>query len=701
MNKNQHRKLAAILFADIQGYTAMMQFKEAHAMEVLQRFQSVINSEVTKNNGELIKSYGDGSLLIFNSTIDAMRCAFAMQIAFQKSPKVPLRIGIHLGEVIKKEGDYFGNGINIAARIESIGVAGSVLFSKDVAKRIKNHPEYETVSMGSFEFKNVEEPMEVFALANEGFVIPKQAEIQGKGQQVSSSEKGIQKWINIAAGVFALLVAGYLFIQNQQTTTKVGDTLKVSPTLATTDKSIAVLPFENFNKDPEQQYFSDGISQDILTHLSGIKDLTVIAFNSSKQYRGSEQSSKEIGAALGVQHLLSGSVQRSGNQFRIRASLINTATDQQLWANNYDGQLANIFQVQSEVSTKIAEVLKAELLPTVATRIKEKPTENMEAWQEYSQGRYFFQQRGMDNYRLAEKHYLKAIHLDSTFAKAYAGLAQTYLSIAVRYPEYLEKGKQFAEKAIALDATISEAYSALANYSLQHKRNFAKTLSNNRKAIALDPSNANAYRGLSNALVIKGETEEGRAMHEIAKKLDPSSKSNEVWGYRLLMAEDKYDAAEPVLADYYKRFPNDESGAFFLALYYTNMGKYEKAKLIDNWDGYTAMKMTIIHHQDQHQLEELKALKIQIDQTYSGPRKDYLSYLAESAILLLEGALERYIHRMDSTYFVLGYFGLRDMQDFPPPDSIRLHPKFQEMMQKRGFTVRPRSAQLKAIKKEL
>ena len=180
MTNKQQRKLAAILFADIVGYTALMQKGEATAMSTLQRFEAVAQNAVEKHDGEIIKTYGDGSLILFPSTVNAIQCAYEMQVAFQAAPTVPLRMGIHVGEIIRKGTDIFGNGVNIAARVESLGVAGAVLLSQDAQKKIKNQEGFQTKSLGVFDFKNVEEPMEVFALANEGMIIPKRSEMQGE-----------------------------------------------------------------------------------------------------------------------------------------------------------------------------------------------------------------------------------------------------------------------------------------------------------------------------------------------------------------------------------------------------------------------------------------------------------------------------------------------------------------------------------------
>lgn len=686
MPNSESRELATILFADIVGYTALMEKGETAAMSMLNRFEKVTKKTVQKYRGEIIKTYGDGSLILFANPIDATRCAYEIQLDFQKKPKIPLRIGIHVGEIIRKRKDIFGKSVNLASRIESMGVAGSVLLSTAASKKLKFQPDLQIQSLGIFEFKNVEKRMELFALANKGLVIPQLAEMRGKGRQVNTLQKGTPKWLSIVAGIFALLIAGYLFFQIP---------ISEATNVGLNDKSIAVLPFENYNKDPEQQYFSDGISQDILTHLSGIKDLQVISFNSSKQFRTSEQSSKEIGEALGVQHLLSGSIQQVDGQFRIRAMLVNTRTDQQLWANTFDGKLADIFEVQSEVSSKIANILKAELLPTVAARINAKPTKDISAWQEYSQGKHLWRKRGIENLLAAEKHFQKAIEIDANFALAYAGLAQIYATIGIENFDYLDDCKTFAEKAIQLNPTIADGYAAL-GYYFRVKSDYLKAIINFEKALELEPGNATTHQWYSEALISKGNIAEGRTHIEVAKKLDPRSNIIQIMSAVYLFTEDKYTEGRDELEVFYQQSPAIPPIGYFLGAYYTKMGEYQKMEAMPPehlWISEAEKQLLLLANQQQ--LSQLKQLKRATMVQENIVDKSAVLYKIDNEILLLSGEIERYITRLDSSVFILGYETIDELQCFPPPDSIRLHPSFQKMMNRRGFVIRQRSAELR------
>ncbi len=271
----ESRHLAVIMFTDIVGYTAMMQHDESQALIILNRFKTILNQKVAEFQGELIQYYGDGSLIIFTNAVDAVSCAGMLQEDFMNEPHVPVRIGIHLGDIIHKEGNIFGNCVNITSRIESMGVPGAVLVSEPVHEQIKNKPAFRFHSLGSFDFKNVEEPMEIFSLSVNNFPALRREDLSGK----TSESKTI--------------------------------------------KSIAVLPFVNMSNDPAQEYFSDGMAEEIINSLSHLKDLNVAGRTSSFQFKGKSVDLRHVGKKLSVNTVLEGSVRKQGNRLRITAQLIN------------------------------------------------------------------------------------------------------------------------------------------------------------------------------------------------------------------------------------------------------------------------------------------------------------------------------------------------------------------------------------------
>ena len=269
--QNHHRQLAAILFTDIVGYTAMMQQDEQNAVSTTKRYASVLKQFVLLYNGEILNDYGDGSLCTFTSATEAMLCAIEMQRQFQMDPKVPLRIGLHIGEIFFEDDKIFGDGVNVASRIQSLGQANTILFSKDIFDNIRNRAEFKSVSLGNFEFKNVNEPIEVFALRNDGLNVPKRENMSGKLKELKkiSSRK---KWIMSSLAIIALVIVAFL----------ISNSIRNKKGFNGRDRSVVVLPFDNYSNDPEQENFINGITEEITTQLAKISDIKVIGRNSAE-----------------------------------------------------------------------------------------------------------------------------------------------------------------------------------------------------------------------------------------------------------------------------------------------------------------------------------------------------------------------------------------------------------------------------------
>ena len=325
----ENRKLAAVLFADIVGYTALMQSNEEIAMAHLEKFKQALESEVPTNNGEIIQFYGDGCLCTFNNAVDALTCAQQLQIIFQATPKVPVRIGLNAGDIILKEGNVFGHTVNVASRVESMGISGAVLLSSNVATQIKNQAQFKLTSLGKFEFKNVDKSLEVFALANEGFPVPKRKAIKGKLKVQNNSKAN---WLVPALLSGAIALATFFWLKNQNT----------KPLIAASP-SIAVLPFKDMSVNKDQEYFGDGIAEEILNSLSRLKALKVAGRTSSFSFKGKTTDISEIGEKLQVKNVLEGSVRKQNNKIRVTAQLINVADGFQIWSDKYDRSMDDVF----------------------------------------------------------------------------------------------------------------------------------------------------------------------------------------------------------------------------------------------------------------------------------------------------------------------------------------------------------------------
>jgi adenylate cyclase len=506
------RQLAAILFTDIAGYTAMMQRDEQSAVTMVKHHRTVLENKVAEFDGEVIEFYGDGSLCIFTSITQAMHCAYNIQRQMQSDPRVPLRIGLHIGEVIYEDGKIMGDGVNIAARIQSLGQPGSILFSKEVFDKIRNHHDFKTVYLGKYSLKNVAEPMEVFALSNEGMTVPAKEKIEGRVVKITTRKKlkAQRKWILISTAAIVITLLA-LFLPGLLSN-KIG--------FAGSEKSIAVLPFENISNDSLQQYLSDGLTEDIITQLSKIGDLKVISRTSVMQYQGIKKNIKEIADELGVATILEGSVRKEGNQLRIIAQLIDARTDKHLWSETYDRKASEIFAIQSEVAQHIANALNVKLTTEEGKRITERATENVEAYEEYLKAKKLPLFRRVDPL-------LEVLKKDSTFSLAWAELANVYSKIPWRNqderPYYVRKSLDAALTAVEYGPERSETHMMLGEVLKISTLSPALAIKELNKSIALNPNNAEGYVYLAFAQLEMGNFKEAEKNLAKAKKLDPLS----------------------------------------------------------------------------------------------------------------------------------------------------------------------------------
>ena len=468
------RQLAAILFADIQGYTALMQEDEVMARAIRDKFKRELENEILLHQGRVVQFSGDGALCIFNSAIEAVRAAIGIQKRMQGEPKVPLRIGIHSGDVMFEEENIYGDGVNIASRIESFSVPGSVFISGKVYDEIKNQKDIETVSLGKFELKNVKVPLEIFAINNPGLVIPSK-ELRGKGipvpeNKISSKKIFIATAIGIALIVFAIFLYP-VFIH--------------SPANSSNPKSIAVLPFVNLSALKDDEYFTDGMCDEILTQLLKIGALNVISRTSMLPFRETKKTMREIGEQIGADVLLAGSVQKTNDKVRINVQLIDAKSDKNLWAETYDRDLKDVFAIQTEIAKQIAQSLNTTLSSQEKESFEEKPTDNVEAYDFYLRGnKYstsFWERHLPTDEPNAIRMYEQAIKLDPKFLEPYDALIRFYIEIywnkqTIKSDEYFIKAKDWLYKLLALKMDKSIIHLTLAYFKYEGARDYAGAL---------------------------------------------------------------------------------------------------------------------------------------------------------------------------------------------------------------------------------
>jgi adenylate cyclase len=470
------RQLAAILFADMTGYTAMMQDNEHLARVKRKRFKDVLEAAVANHEGKILQHYGDGSLSIFNSAINSVNCAISIQQQLQLEPKVELRIGIHTGDVVMEEESIFGDGVNLASRIESMAVPGGVFISEKVYDEIKNHQNIKTRDLGFFELKNVKQPVHLYAIANEGIKVPSRDELKGKTKQPANR--------------------------------------------------LAVLPFVNMSADPENEYFSDGITEELLNALTKVDGLQVTSRTSAFAFKGKHDDVREIAIKLNVDKILEGSVRKAGNRVRITTQLINAADGYHIWSENYDRDLNDIFVIQDEISGIIANRLRENLsLGKQAEQLVKVPTKNIEAYTLFLKGLYFRSKITPADMLKAIGLFEQAIQLEPNYAEAYAYIAGTYSYLGatgqVRPEKAFKIVNEYSEKALQLDDTIAESHLARANAHMFYKWNPKAAYESLQKAIQLAPAHSEAYDVFGLFHILTGKKAEAIKILEKASMNDP------------------------------------------------------------------------------------------------------------------------------------------------------------------------------------
>jgi len=492
------RQLVAIVFADMSGYTALMQENEQLAKAKRKRLKEVLEASLEAYHGKILQYYGDGSLSIFNSAIDAVHCAIEIQRNLQQSPQVDLRIGIHIGDVTVEDETIYGDGVNLASRIESLAVSGSVFVSEKVFDEIKNQENIRAQELGYFELKNVKEPVRIFAISNSGMVVPTRNELAGKTKQPTNR--------------------------------------------------LAVLPFVNMSADPENEYFSDGITEELLNALTKVEGLQITSRTSVFAFKGKTEDIRNIAVKLNVDKILEGSVRKAGNRVRITAQLINAADGYHIWSENYDRNLTDIFEVQEEISGIITNKLRENLaLVQQNEPLIKPPTKNLEAYTSYLKALHYWNKLTPADSRKAIECFEQAIALEPNYAQAYAMAAGAYSYLGSTGQMLPHKAFKivnlYADKALALDDKIAEGHIAKASVYLFYEWKWKEGFEALQKAIQLNPGATTAHQLLGFYFIMVGLKDKAVKIMEEAVKIDPLSPiMNHFLGNTYIFAE-RYDDA--------------------------------------------------------------------------------------------------------------------------------------------------------------
>jgi TolB-like protein/class 3 adenylate cyclase/cytochrome c-type biogenesis protein CcmH/NrfG len=590
------RRLAAIMFTDIVGFSRQMGSNEARTLRLLETHNRIIQQAVAAHHGAVIKTVGDAFLVDFPSVVNAVQGAQQIQAQFHTHnadatppEQIHVRIGIHLGDIVQKDGDVFGEGVNIASRLQGLAEPDSICISdmvyRDVVKKLDLGA---VASLGQPKLKNIDQRFPVYLL------VPEHGDSVRQTLQIGGLQfirrRGVVPWM---AGVLlliagAVIAARSLFLPPSGTQPSAPSIQAVPAALPLPDKpSIVVLPFINMSDDPKQDYFSDGITEDLTSDLSKISNLFVIARNSAFTYKGKAVKIQDVGREMGVRYVLEGSVRKTAEQVRVTAQLIDATTGGHLWSERYDRPLTDIFAVQDEIRQKIVFALKVQLTPEEHQRFQRAPTNNLEAYDYYLRGweawtRAYYETQKEANTQ-ARQMFERALALDPAYAAAYAGLGSTYLlewflQWNPDRAQSLDRALEMAQKAVALDDSLPGAHQALgAIYTF--KRQHDQAVVEAERAIALAPNNANGYETLGWILTYVGRPEEGVGLIEKAMRLNPRYPIFYIrslgWAYRVA---GRYEEALIPLKKFLTLNPNTVPIRLNLAACYAELGRLDEAR---------------------------------------------------------------------------------------------------------------------------
>ena len=601
------RRLAAILYADVVGYSRLMGADETGTLARLKAHrQELIDPIIASHHGRIVKLMGDGLLIEFASAVDAVSCAVEVQQVMSARNKdvsegeqIVFRMAVNLGDIIVEDDDIYGDGVNIAARLEALAEPGSVYLSEDVYRQVRGKLSFGFDDLGEHRLKNIAEPVRVYRALLE-------YEAGHWVKPVSTLRTKQLRWAVFAAVMILVVLAGIASTwpiweqkqhpgaKNAPHTSLAKQGTSTNPIAASPGKSsIAVLPFDNISNDPEQEYFVDGMTEDLITDLSKISDLFVIARNSVFVYKGRAVDISQVAKELGVSYVLEGSVRKAGEQIRVNAQLIDATSGGHLWAERYDRQLTDVFALQDEITGQIVQALAVTLSEQERTRLSRRYTDNIEAYDSFLQAQEILFRYSDHSYEPARALFRQAIRLDPSFARAYSALAVTYLNeVLVGYSNSLEenlsRALELTNTALAIDSALPQAYFAR-GYALLFKKQHDEAVLTLQKAIELDPNYADAYALLAFIYVhMKNRASDAFPIMEKAMALNPNylveylgivGQANYWVGHYQRALENFQQAIE--------RNPNFLLWHVYIAAVYSHLGQIDDAE----WTGVEIMNL--------------------------------------------------------------------------------------------------------------
>jgi adenylate cyclase len=580
------RKLTAILSADVVGYSRLMEDNEEATIQTLNTYRNSMSTLIQQHRGRVVDMTGDNLMAEFSSVVDAVKCAVETQKEMsERNADLPdnrrmlFRIGVNLGDIVAEEDRIYGDGVNIAARLEGLAEAGGICLSRTAFDQVKNKLELGYEYLGEHSVKNISEPVHVYRVLME-------PEAAGKvfGEKVLVEKK----WRRIAMVAIALLIvaaggltAWTLYLQKSRGMKPASVDNMAYPL---PDKpSIAVLPFDNLSGAPDQDFLADGITENIITALSYIPEIFVIARNSTFTYKGKAVKAQEVAEDLGVRYILEGSAQRAGDRVRITAQLIDAASGRHLWADRYDRDLQDLFALQDEITLKIVAALQVKLSVGVQTRLVRKTMPNFEAWSYYVRGYGHMKRHTKADNAKARELYERAASLAPGYAMIFTTLGWTHFDDAHHgwsesREESLLRAIELAKKALALDDSDPMTHALWGAIYLRQRR-YDQAIAKGEKSVALGPNQPDPHFMLAMYLYHAGRHEEAVPLIRKAMRLDPYYPSS----YLLLLGRvylrvGEYEEAVEALKMLVVREPHQTVGHVGLAIAYIRLGRKEQAR---------------------------------------------------------------------------------------------------------------------------
>ena len=579
------RKLTAILSADVEGYSRLMGEDEDATIRTLTTYRELMSTLIQKHRGRVVDSPGDNLLAEFTSVVDAVRCAVEIQEELRvrnadlpENRRMHFRIGINLGDVVQEGDRIYGDGVNITARVEGLAEGGGICISGTVYDSIKNKLSLRYESLGEHTVKNITEPVRVYRMRI--------------GPEVRAEKAGPRRWQKaaLAALVVLIVAAGAWAVWNfylRPPPMEVASVERMAFPLP--DKpSIAVLAFDNLSGDPEQEYIADGISENIISALSKISEMFVIARNSTFTYKGKPVKVQQVSEELGVRYVLEGSAQKTGNRVRITAQLIDATTGHHLWSEKYDREFRDLFDLQDEITHKIIVELQVKLTEGEQARVSHKSTTNLEAWSYAVRGLKLFERASKENNAKAMELLERAVELDPGYVWAWVRLAWTHLVASHARgwshspSESFKTAVEISQKVSALDESDSDVRALLGNVCLRQKR-YEQAITEGEKSLALSPTNAQAHVLLAVSMNEVGRFDDAIELVKRAMRLHPYYPAYYLsWlggAYRMTGRYEDALTAYSQLLDRSRKGEYPIIGAhLFLAEVYIELGREEEAQ---------------------------------------------------------------------------------------------------------------------------